>query len=145
MSTTRKNHEPKNIFLGKFGEEVAADFLKKDGYKIIGRNVKFGKHELDIIAADKNFLVFVEVKTRSCTYPGASAYGNPGRAVTYKKRTDTILAVYDYLKENGTDKQPRIDVIEIFLQPTDSPCTAPPQVLGINHIRNAFDTNGQKH
>lgn len=145
MSTTFKNDEAKNLFLGRFGEDVAADFLKKDGYKIVGRNIKFGKHELDIIAEDKHFLVFVEVKTRSCYYPESSAYGNPGRAVTYKKRTDTIRAAYDYLSENSTDKQPRIDVIEVFLQHTDDFRVTPPQILNINHIRNAFDTRGRKH
>lgn len=137
------NDEAKNLFLGKFGENVAADFLEKEGYSIIERNKRFGKHELDIIVEDKNFLVFVEVKTRSCLYPESSSYGNPGRAVTYKKRTDTVRAAYDYLKANPTEKQPRMDVIEVFLHEARDSAT-PPQILNINHIRNAFDARGRK-
>ncbi|MBE6547625.1 MAG: YraN family protein [Ruminococcaceae bacterium] len=145
MSTTFINDEAKNLFLGRFGEDVAANFLEKEGYKIVGRNLKFGKHELDIVAEDKYFLVFVEVKTRSCSHPESGAYGNPGRAVTYKKRSDTIRAVYDYIHKNGTDKQPRIDVIEVFLQHIGDNRATPPQILNINHIRNAFDARGKKH
>ena len=144
MSNTFINDEAKNLFLGKFGEDVAVDFLEKEGYKIVGRNLKFGRHELDIIAEDRYFLVFVEVKTRSCSHPESSNYGNPGRAVTYKKRTDTIRATYDYLKTHGTQKQPRIDVIEVFLQHVGDNRATPPQILNINHIRNAFDSRGRK-
>lgn len=144
MSNTFINDEAKNLFLGKFGEDVAVDFLEKEGYKIVGRNLKFGRHELDIIAEDRYFLVFVEVKTRSCSHPESSDYGNPGRAVTYKKRTDTIRATYDYLKTHGTQKQPRIDVIEVFLQHVGDNRATPPQILNINHIRNAFDSRGRK-
>lgn len=137
------NDEAKNLFLGKFGENVAADFLEKEGYKIVGRNIKFGKHELDIIAENKNFLVFVEVKTRSCLYPESSSYGNPSRAVTFKKRIDTVRAAYDYLKENPTQKQPRMDVIEVFLHEIRNGAISP-QILNINHITNAFDSRGRK-
>ena len=138
------NQDAKNIFLGKFGEDVAVDFLEKDGYKIVGRNVKFGRHELDIIAEDKTFIVFVEVKTRSCSHPESSDYGNPGRAVTYKKRTDTLRAAFDYLKAHPSKKQPRVDVIEVFLQNVGENRATPPQILNINHIRNAFDARGRK-
>lgn len=144
MSTEFINQDAKNLFLGKFGEEIAASFLEKEGYRIVGRNIKFGRHELDIIAEDKDFLVFVEVKTRSCSHPESSNYGNPGRAVTYKKRTDTLRATYDYLKSHGTSKQPRIDVIEVFLQHVGENRATPPQILNINHIRNAFDARGRK-
>lgn len=138
------NQDAKNLFLGKFGEDVAVDFLEKDGYKIVGRNVKFGRHELDIIAEDNAFIVFVEVKTRSCLHPESSNYGNPGRAVTYKKRIDTLRATFDYLKAHPSKKQPRVDVIEVFLQHLGDNRATPPQILNINHIRNAFDARGRK-
>lgn len=144
MSISFINEEAKNLFLGRFGEDVATSFLKRQGYKIVGRNVKLGRHELDIIAEDKDFIVFIEVKTRSCIHPESSSYGNPGRAVTHKKRTDTLRAAYDYLKNNRTDKQPRIDVIEVFLHHADENRTTPPQILNVNHIRNAFDARGRK-
>ena len=144
MSNTFINDEAKNLFLGRFGEDVAVNFLEKEGYTIVGRNIKFGRHELDIIAEDNYFIVFVEVKTRSCLHPESSDYGTPGRAVTYKKRTDTLRATYDYLKTHPTKKQPRVDVIEVFLQHISDNRATPPQILNINHIRNAFDSRGRK-
>ncbi len=128
-----------NLSLGKFGEDVAEKFLKKNKYKIIGRNIRFGKHELDIVAEDNQYIIFVEVKTRSYKNVEQNDYGNPGRAVTSKKRSDTVRATYDYLKTHHSDKQPRIDVIEVFLNSE----TKPPQILKVNHIRNAFDSKGR--
>ena len=144
MSHTFINDEAKNLFLGRFGEDIAVNFLEKEGYKVVGRNVKFGRHELDIIAEDNYFIVFVEVKTRSCLHPESSDYGPPGRAVTQKKRTDTLRATYDYLKTHPTKKQPRVDVIEVFLQHVGDNRATPPQILNVNHIRNAFDARGRK-
>ena len=51
--------------LGKWGEDVAADFLQQKGYRIVARNWKYGKRDLDIVATDGYMLVVVEVKTRS--------------------------------------------------------------------------------
>ena len=54
-----------NISIGRKGEELAQEFLKKQGYKILETNKHFSKFcEIDIIAEDKNTLVFCEVKTR---------------------------------------------------------------------------------
>ena len=145
MSDTFVNEEAKNLFLGKFGENVASDFLQKNGYEICGKNVRFGRYELDIIAQDENFLVFVEVKTRSCLYPESGVFGTPGSAVTHKKRTDTLKAATEYLRKNHTSKQPRIDVIEVYIYSANDQRSTPPQVLNINHIRNAFDARGRKH
>ena len=50
---------------GRFGEDAAAQYLTDNGYTIKGRNVRFGRHELDIIAEDDEYIVFVEVKTRT--------------------------------------------------------------------------------
>ncbi len=129
--------------LGKLGEDLAVDHLEKNGYSIIGRNLHLSKNELDIIAEDKDYLVFIEVKTRSCLYPEASGYGTPGRAVDYKKRSNTVKAANDYLFANGTDKQPRIDVIEVYLLESHSEFKTP-TLLKINHIRNAFDARGRR-
>lgn len=129
--------------LGRLGEDLAADYLEKNGYRIIGRNLYFSKNELDIVAEDDDFIVFVEVKTRSCLYPEASEYGTPGRAVDHKKRGNTVKAVKDYLLKNYVSKQPRIDVLEIYLLESQSEFKTP-TVLKINHIRNAFDARGRK-
>ena len=129
--------------LGRLGEDLAADFLEKNGYRIIGRNLHFSKNELDIVAEDGDFVAFVEVKTRSCLYPESNRYGTPGRAVDSKKRGNTVQAVKDYLMKNYVTKQPRIDVIEVYLLESQSEFKTP-TVLKINHIRNAFDARGRK-
>ena len=129
--------------LGRLGEDLAADFLEKNGYKIIGRNLHFSKNELDIVAEDDDFVAFVEVKTRSCLYPESNGYGTPGRAVDSQKRGNTVQAVKDYLVKNYVTKQPRIDVIEVYLLESQGELKTP-TVLRINHIRNAFDARGRK-
>ncbi|MBQ3012556.1 MAG: YraN family protein [Clostridia bacterium] len=129
--------------LGRLGEDLAADYLEKHGYTVVGRNLHFSKNELDIVAEDDDFIVFVEVKTRSCLYPESNGYGTPGRAVDSKKRGNTVKAVKDYLLKNYVSKQPRIDVIEVYLLESQSEFKTP-TVLKINHIRNAFDARGRK-
>ena len=132
-----------NIKLGQLGEKIAADFLVKNGYKIVDRNRHISRNEIDIIAEDSSFLVFVEVKTRSVAYEESSYYGSPGRAVDYKKRSNIVSAAKAYLMCNYTDKQPRIDVIEVYMKDR-SDNSISPQILSINHIRDAFDNKGRK-
>ncbi len=134
-----------HIKLGALGEKIAADHLEKNGYRIVDKNVRMSKNEIDIIAEDDSFLVFVEVKTRSVEHEGSSLYGSPARAVDSKKRSNTVKAAIDYLRINHTDKQPRIDVIEVYMKERDETKTIYPQILSINHIRNAFDSKGRKH
>ena len=129
--------------LGRLGEDLACDFLEKNGYRIVRRNVHHGKNELDIIAEDDDYIVFVEVKTRSCLYPESGDYGIPGRAVDVGKRRNTVKAAKDYMFQNYLNKQPRIDVIEVYLLEQKSEFKTP-TVLKINHIRNAFDARGRK-
>lgn len=133
-----------NIMLGRMGEDIACDHLIKNGYSIVARNTHVSKNEIDIIAEDKDFFVFVEVKTRSVLYENSSYYGSPGRAVNYKKRTNTVAAARAYLATHYTKKQPRIDVIEVCMRDKggNSVC---PQLLTVNHIRDAFDSRGRKH
>ena len=129
--------------IGKLGEELAADFLKNEGYSIVAQNVRTGKQEIDIIAEDGEYFVFVEVKTRTCLYPESNAFGIPARAVDVSKRKNTVTAARNYLHANYTDKQPRIDVIEVYLlEQKDGLLT--PKPIKINHIRNAFDARGRK-
>ena len=137
--------EAAHLILGALGEKLAADYLEKDGYTIVEKNKRLGKNEIDIIAEDKDFLVFVEVKTRSVAHEGWGLYGSPARAVDSKKRGNTVKAAIDYLRSNYTEKQPRIDVIEVYMKERDAEKTLYPQILSINHIRNAFDAKGRKH
>ena len=129
--------------IGRLGEELAADFLKNDGYTIVAQNVHLGKQEIDIIAQDSDFLVFVEVKTRTCLYPESNVFGIPAHAVDVSKRKNTVLAARNYLHANYTEKQPRIDVIEVYLLEQKDGLLNP-KPIKINHIRNAFDSRGRK-
>ena len=129
--------------LGRLGEDLACDFLEKNGYRIVRRNQRFGKNELDIVCEDDDFIVFVEVKTRSCLYPESGDFGIPSRAVDEGKRKNTVKAARDYLAQNYINKQPRIDVIEVYMLEQKSEFKTP-TILKINHIRNAFDARGRK-
>lgn len=129
--------------LGRLGEDIAADYLQNNGYRIVRRNVQLGKNELDIVAEDDDYIVFVEVKTRSCLYPESGDFGSPGRAVDEGKRRNTVKASRDYLSKNYVNKQPRIDVVEVYMLEQKSEFKTP-NVLKVNHIRNAFDARGRK-
>ena len=132
-----------NQIIGKLGENLAADYLKSEGYSIVSQNIHLGKQEIDIIAEDDNFFVFVEVKTRTCVYPESNAFGIPASAVDVSKRKNTVTAARKYLCENHTEKQPRIDVIEVYLLDQKDGMLNP-KPIKINHIRNAFDSRGRK-
>lgn len=138
MSQTEKQ------LIGRIGEDIAADFLQRNGYRVIERNLHVSRNELDIIAEDSEYLVFVEVKTRSCTYSADSELRSAGHAVDFKKRTNTLKAAKDYLYTHHTEKQPRIDVIEVYLLERNEGARSP-RLLKINHIRNAFDAMGRRH
>ncbi len=129
--------------IGKLGEAIAASFLEQNGYKIIAQNLHFGRNELDIIAEDSDHIIFVEVKTRTTLYPEWGEFGAPSRAVDEGKRKNTVKAARDYLHANYCEKQPRIDVIEVYLSEQNEP-TLTPKPIKINHIRNAFDARGRK-
>ena len=124
---------------GNFGEGEAARLLKKKGYKILAKNHVEGDGEIDIIAADSEFTVFVEVKTRK--------YGvdNPvepraASSVTPEKQRRIIKAAKTYLAYNPTDKKVRFDVIEVYYD-TEG---AKRRVREINHLEGAFDLNTAK-
>ncbi len=129
--------------IGRLGENIATEHLKKNGYKIIKQNVHLGKNEIDIIAEDRDFIVFVEVKTRSAPSSEPGGYGSASRAVTKEKRKNTVIAARDYLMSSYSPKQPRIDVIEVYLSESRGVLKAP-TLIRLNHIRNAFDARGKK-
>jgi len=113
---------------GRWGEEQAACFLKGKGYCLIGRRVRVGdRDELDLVARDKDALVFIEVKTRK-----SEDFGRPADAVNRKKRHVLSRAAVRYLK---AIKSPpvcfRFDVVEVI----GAEGATPPR---IRHIENAF-------
>lgn len=81
--------------LGASGEQRAAEFLKEKGYKILGTNFSNKIGEIDIIAKDKEFVVFVEVKARS-----SKAFGLPSEAVNFHKQQKIRKVALSYLKSN---------------------------------------------
>ena len=94
--------------LGKWGEDLAADYLQRKGYTIIERDWKSGKRDLDIIAQDGNVIVFVEVKTRR-----NRLYGEPEESVDYHKLQNLQQAISHYVKFKHIRQEIRFDIISI--------------------------------
>ncbi|MGD0915489.1 MAG: YraN family protein [Thermodesulfobacteriota bacterium] len=112
--------------LGKRGEEVALRFLKKKGYRVIERNYVCKLGEMDIVAKEKDTLVFVEVKTRTST-----AFGLPQLAVNSSKQNQLSKVALHFLKEKKLeDVKARFDVVAILLGTKGEQ---------IELIRDAFD------
>jgi putative endonuclease len=94
--------------LGKLGEELAVEFLRKNGYEILETNWTFQKAEIDIIAKKENILAIVEVKTRS-----SIEFGLPQDFVKPKKIQLLVKAVDAYVIEKDLDIDVRFDIIAI--------------------------------
>lgn len=113
--------------LGKRGEKIAANFLKKQGYQIIERNYRAKMGEVDIVAREAETIVFIEVKTRRST-----DFGLPEEALSYDKRrrlTKLALGYLSYYKIK--DKNCRFDVVSILMDED--------RVKDIRLIKNAFE------
>lgn len=126
--------------IGRAGEKAAAKHLKKQGYRILARNCHLGKNELDIIAANKETIAFVEVKARSFDTAEESLAVRPAVAVDLGKRQRTLQAARAYLLQNPSKKAPRLDVIEVYLLRGKKY-----KLLALNHIENAFDAKGRSN
>ncbi len=93
---------------GRSGEDVAAEYLERQGYLILDRNWYFGHKELDIVAQKDECLIIVEVKTRR-----RNTYGRPEEAVTPRKIGRLVLAANAYVRSHYIDMPVRFDVIAI--------------------------------
>ncbi len=114
------------ISLGKMGEELAVAHLKKMKYKVLERNYKCPLGEVDLVARDKNTLVFIEVKTRK-----TKDFGGPAAAVDFRKQRQLSKVALHYLNQKKLNDIPtRFDVVAIELI-ASSP--------HIEVIRNAFE------
>ncbi len=111
--------------LGLKGEQAAKRFLKKKGYKILDANYQCRFGELDLIAKDKECLVFCEVKTRS-----AGALAAPQESVTPSKQRKMIKTALFYLQQTQFDGPSRFDVIAIKKDEKG--------VLQIEHLENVL-------
>ena len=114
--------------LGRWGEQLAEEYLRKKGYTILRRNFQIRQGEIDIICVEQEILVFVEVKTRTGT-----AYGYPQEAVNYTKMQHMRTAALAFLNENKDIhyKALRFDVIGIIINGSN-------ELPQIEHIENVF-------
>lgn len=94
---------------GNYGEDLACKYLKKLGYKIIERNFRIRGGEIDIVARDKNILVFVEVKTR-----WSKEFGPPSESMTFWKIKHLLKTAMFYVMKIGWgEKEYRLDFISV--------------------------------
>ena len=113
----------KNIY-GKTSEIIASNYLKKKGYKIIKTDYKNKIGEIDIIAKDKNYLVFVEVKARM-----SRKFGDPLEAINVEKQNKIRAVATMYLMQNKLmETNCRFDAIAVLGEMDEDIC----------HIENAF-------
>ncbi len=110
---------------GKQGEALATEFLRAAGYEILELNWRSGKAELDIIAREKETLIFIEVKTRSSAW-----FGAPEEYVTPKKEKLMWRAAGAYMEKVSHEWEVRFDIISIIL-----PKNNPPEIV---HFKDAF-------
>lgn len=110
--------------LGRKGEAIAIQYLKKNQYEILETNWRFGKDEIDIIAKNDEVVVIVEVKTRT-----SNNLIEPEFAVIKKKQNFLIRAANAYIDKNNLDVEIRFDIISIIVYPSYN---------DIKHIADAF-------
>ena len=111
---TEKNKKSQNSKVGARGEKEAAKYLRKKGYKIVARNVHLTHGEIDIIARNSQYIVFVEVKTRADN-DFLKRYGRPAKAVDAEKNRHLVSAANEYLKNNKVTLLPRGDIVEVYV------------------------------
>ena len=109
---------------GNEGEQMAANFLIAKGFEIVVRNYRYKQCEIDLIMKKSNWLIFVEVKTRS-----SSAFGHPEEALDWKQEQRILEAAENYTYEINWQGNVRYDVVAISLQ------YQPPEIV---HIEDAF-------
>ena len=111
---------------GRHSEIMAQNYLQNMGYTILETNWRCGHKEIDIIAKDNDYIVFIEVKTRT-----SNKYGAPSEAVNKIKQKHMLQTIKYYLYiRNLSDEFIRIDVIEVYINNN---------VYKVNHIKQAFE------
>lgn len=121
----------KNLYFGAQGEEIAVDFLRANGYRILTRNYKTKLGEVDIVAQDKDTLAFIEVKTRH-----SDRFGLPSEAISTNKQRQISKAALMFLKENNfLNKKARFDVVSVIYSDNEKP--------KLDLIKNAFELDSK--
>lgn len=112
---------------GRIGEAAAAQALAARGYRVLVRNVRLGRGEIDLVCEHDGDVVFVEVKARH-----GAAFGTPAEAVTVRKRRALLALAARYLSRTGrADRTCRFDVVEVWLAAGDRP-------VRVDVLRDAF-------
>ena len=112
---------------GRIGEEAAAQALAARGYRVLVRNIRLGRGEIDLVCEHDGEVVFVEVKARR-----GAAFGTPAEAVTARKQRALLALAARYLGRTGRADQPcRFDVVEVWLADGDRP-------VRVEVLRDAF-------
>ena len=113
----------KNKELGQEGEQIAANYLQKKGWKIHEMNYRYSRSEIDVIASKNELLIFVEVKARTNI-----AFGLPEESVDEKKAQNIMKGAEHYIAEKDWKGNIRFDIISIVKKET----------MEIKHIEDAF-------
>lgn len=115
-----------HIDFGKKAEELAAEYLQKNGYKILVRNFRYQKAELDLVAEKDSLIVVVEVKARS-----TDVFNLPQEAVNKRKIKLIVSAANYFMEEYNKNQEVRFDIISVLPDENKN--------LMIEHITNAFE------
>ena len=110
---------------GRWAEDLARDFLLKQGFEILALNWRYKRAEIDIIGKEKEVLVFIEVKMRSY-----SGFGLPEEMVSKRKQRLLIDAAMAYMRTIGHEWEIRFDIIAVM--------GSPDKGAEIKHFRDAF-------
>ena len=118
---------------GNIGEEAVARYLRRRFFRIVERNYVLKGHEVDIIAQNRRYLCFVEVKARTVS-PDCEAHRRPSAAVDRDKMKSILTVARNYLYSHPTKRKIRLDVAEVYLANDSS-------IVNINYIEGAFKYN----
>lgn len=113
--------------LGNLAEELAATFLEKKGYKILVKNFRYQRGEIDIIAEFDNQIIIVEVKAR-----GSDIFMEPQEAVTKTKIKSLVMVADFFMKDRNLNQEVRFDIIAVL--PDEN------RKLQIMHLEDAFQS-----
>ncbi len=109
---------------GRNGEEVAAQYLEEQGYRIRERNWTFGHREVDLIAEKEELLIIAEVKTQK-----DRKFGSPQFRVNKAKQENLLQAANGYVRIKGLDREVRFDILAVIINEKGEE---------VHHIENAF-------
>ena len=113
--------------LGNLAEELAATFLEKKGYKILVKNFRYQRGEIDIIAEFNNQIIIVEVKARA-----SDIFMEPQEAVTKTKIKSLVMVADFFMKDRNLNQEVRFDIIAVL--PDEK------RKLQITHLEDAFQS-----